>query len=472
MISELHRQFIDFAKGMPAIAIGWGQIKRDVEALKDELNGGTPGSASDYTRALDLPVHSLQYTVLVEDLEVSPTSQAGVLEPELKVKLTANVHLRGDPTAVIRSYEILSKSPTKLDLTLDPSANKVYWERNGIQEPEITPTWGINSDDHLLHTTLPDPKRDSYIQEVERQILWLTGPSFVKLAVDVLPKYNLSEVAPWLRFAAPLKVSCSDDHLVLTADKATMLVGHCSPETKSVEPDPAFPYGKAIPVPAFSSDHIDFAVYVPKSRLVNFYAEQLEPAVMVSDSGGGVVKWDMAGAVGLRALSIDIGISTHVGITGVITILSKVDFLAAARAWIDGPCGTRISLATATVIGDGDFSSDITVDLDLNTGDVEAKLQVTKSEINPRWDLGGGLLQPPLSNIGNAILDSISIEEVRKLTRNSASLGKWRVLRLPDAYVSGHVAGTAFKAQMQGLQNVSMVACVFPHGSDGLVGNA
>ncbi|SDO98962.1 hypothetical protein SAMN04489798_4389 [Pseudomonas arsenicoxydans] len=427
-ITRLHSSFIEFAKGMPSVGISWQLVNRDVQALLKTLSGVNPNSPSAYMGNIEMPVYQLAYSVFVDTLTVSPTGSGA----SLYTKLTANIHPLGRPGEVIRSYEIETSNHAKLSLGLDEATNEVFWRQQGGVIPRITPSWGPDADNILSSTTIPAPQKDNYLAEVEAQIIWMTGPTFVSLVAGVLPRYQLTEIIPWLRFSAPLVVSIEPSHILITAPRARMTIGDCMPETIDIIPDPAFPYGEAIPTAIVNSDDIDLAVYAPRTRLLSFFADKIKPAIMVSDSGGGVIKWSANGSIGLTSLEVDI--TTSRSLSGVIIVKAVIDFHADARAWIDGPCGTKASLASANVDGQGQFEADIKIDVDLNLRIIEATLVISRSDLTVDWDINTPLGWP-INEIGGEILNRMSKDEVRKLNGKVIKLGRWDILGLPISYL-------------------------------------
>jgi hypothetical protein len=448
-ISVLQAKFIDFARGMPAVAISWRQIKRDIDLKVQSLAGVNPAAPSPFLGNVRMPVHSLAFSVFVEALDVNPSGNTA----ELGVRLIANIHPHNQPDQVIRSYVIESDPTALIGLELDDTTNEVHWQEQGGSMPRITPDWGPDADAVLNTTSIPDPKRDNYLAEVERQIIWLTGPSFVRLVAGVLPRYRLSEIVPWLRLSAPLRIELASPHIVITSTRATLLVGDCTPEAITIEPDPAFPYGEAIPAPTLDSSDIELAVYAPKTRLFEFFAKKVSPAIMVSDSGGGVVKWSLAGSIGLKSIVIDL--KSAQGLTGVIAIDSSVDFVAGARAWIDGPSGSKLSLASASVLGTGNFGADIQLAVDVAARSLEAVLTITHSSLpNVSWDIGTPLGWP-LDQIAGEILNHVSRQEIQKLAGSVSRIGKWEVVGLPLKYLDTYRPWETPIAHSEGLAGVS-----------------
>lgn len=450
-ISDLQAKFIAFAKGMPAVAISWAQVNRDVGRVIKSLAGTNPGKPSSYMGNIRMPVYGLAYSVFLETLALIPRGTMG----DLSIKLTANVHPDGHPDQVIRSYVIETNPSAVVSLEFEDTTNKVYWEERGGSNPKITPAWGPNADAILASTTISVPQKDHYLDEVERQIIWLTGPSFVRLVTGVLPRYNLGEIVPWLRLRPPLRVDLSLPHIVITSSRAAMTVGDCTPTTINIEPDPRFPYGHSIPVASISADAVDLAVYAPKTRLFEFFAQKIEPAILVSDSGGGCIKWSLAGSMGLKGIVVDL--LTAQGLSGVIAIGASVDFVAAARAWIDGPCGTKLSLASASVLGTGDFGAEVRLSIDIKARYIEAALAVTKSVLpNVSWDISA--LGWPLDQIAGEILNHVSKDEIRKLAGTVTRIGKWELVGIPLEYLDTIGINEFSEAHAEGFAGVSAFA--------------
>jgi len=284
-ISYLHNDFIKVAAGMPAIAISWQQIKRDVKYLEGKLAGTSPDQPAPSLANIPMPVFDLAYSAFVEHLEVKESGNHAVLD----VKLRANVHLLGRPTEIIYSYVIETANPATLVLDYNRAGNQVFWRQQGNVIPRISGQFGPNADAVLARTKIPEPRRDTYISDVDRNIKWLTASNFINLVTDALIRYQLDELAWWFRFAEPIQFAVTSSHILITASRATLIVGDCNPDSIEIEPDLNFPYGERIPAPTIASDHIDFAVYAPRTRLFQFFAKKIEPAVLVADHGGGVI---------------------------------------------------------------------------------------------------------------------------------------------------------------------------------------
>lgn len=454
-ISDLQYRFITFAKGMPAIAFSNDQMDRELKQIVEKLKGQFPDHPATSTADIPMPTYNLAFSVFLKDLKVELFSGYAKLSAEL----IATVHRRGRPDEVIREYRVDTVDPIKIVFDYDAVNRELYWRQDGVAVPKITPSWNANADAVLAQTTIPDPKKDTYLAEVETPILWSTRNTFVALLIDVLPRYPLGEMAPWLSLLEPLRFDFAGDHMIVTASRAQIAVGGCSPSTIIVEPDPDFPYGEQIPNPTFKAKSVDIAVYLPKTRLIDFVSGSIEPAILVANQGrSGIIKWSVSGAFGLKQLTAEIktGIVYPNGtsVSGIIGLFTAIDFVGAARAWVDGPSGSKLGLAGGSVLGSGEFSADIRIEANVSAGFVTGDLQVTKSELT---HIDFDVNTPfgwPLDAIAGEILDHLTRKEIRKLTNRVVHLGRWDFMGIPLSYLDSLGTARAFPI-MEGLKGVS-----------------
>lgn len=454
-ISQLQHQFLTFARSMPAIAIGNELIERDLINILSKLGGAYPSTPAKSMADIPMPVYDLSYSVFLDSLGVSLKNGFA----ELNTSLTATVHRRGRPDEIIREYKISSTSPIKIVLDYESVSKNIFWRQDGLALTKIDPAWGRNADDVLARTKIPDPKRDSYISEIETNIVWSTKNTFVSLVINVLPRYSLDEIAPWLALLEPIRFDFGQDHTVITASRARVDLGGCSPTTIVVEPDPLFPYGQPIPAPSSRAHFVDIAVYFPKTRLVDFVSGPIQPAILVSsENRSGLIKWSISGSFGIKKFMADINtvISLPNGpvVFGAIGISTAIDFVGAARAWVDGPSGTRLGLAGGSVIGSGEFSAEIRLEADIAGGFIRGDLKVTKSEL-PYVDFDVNTpFGWPLDAIAGDILDHVAKGEIRKLTNQIVHLGQWEFLGIPLSYLDTFGTSRVFPV-MEGLKEVA-----------------
>lgn len=460
-ISDLQSEFIAFARGMPAASISWRLVQANIANLLKSLAGTNPGSPQ--ASMGNIPVvdqssppktlYNMAYSVFLDSLSLNRNGAA----VQLYFKLSANVHPVNQPTNVIRSYEIETVQQIYLVLRYDYPSNTLIWSPQPAPAPQITTAWGANADASLAATTVPQPQRATYENQIEPDFLARTSANVVSLVVNTLPTYSLSDILPWLKFHPPLRFNFGSSHILVTSSAATLTIGDCNPQTVDIVPDPTFPYGQQIPAPTLYSGAIDLSVYLPRTQLISFLAGLMEPAVQVSDSGGGAIKWALGGSVGLKSLNVTL--QSVQGLTGVVSVQAGVDLVATAQAWVDGPSGLKLSLASASLIANGQVGANVSVTLDLVTGYVDASLTVTNCQVNPNWAVNILNLWP-LNVLADNILDSVSTNEAQKLTGHVVQLGKWNVLGLVQGYLATLPSNVQAKPYSEGLAQVSALVAV------------
>jgi hypothetical protein len=463
-ISDLQSNFIAFAKGMPAAAISWRVITATVADLLGKLAGTNPGSPNPAMGNIPVvdnsvppkQIYNLAYSVFLDGLTISQA--AG--KANLYFKLTANVHPVNQSTLVIRTYTIETTTVVPVEIDYDYPTNQVFWAPSAKPAPQITSAWGPNAVTALAATTIPAPQQATYQNNIEPNFLSQTAAAVVDLVANALPKYDLGELLPWLKFQAPLQIGIGTSHVLFTSSYATLTIGECSPQTVNIVPDPNFPYGQTIPAPTLSDASVDLAVYLPRTRLIDFVSGLVEPAVQVSESGGGVIQWKISGSVGLNSLSAFV--QTAQGLSGVISLQAGVNLLAGAKAWVDGPSGIQLSLASASLIGTGQLGADIVATIDLTSGVVTVTLTVTNCQVQPKWSLDTPLGWA-INAVGSQILNVVTSNEAQKLTGHVTQLGRWNVLGFLQGYLKTLPPGLQAIANSEGLANVSALIAVSSH---------
>ncbi len=443
--TSLMKNFILFAKSMPAVAVQGSRLVRGVQILANELRGEKPALPHPRLRNIPLPTYGLAYSVFVDELLF-------VIEPmTVSAKISVHVHVQDKLDAVISEYIISCPSSIGLEFLLDEDNNEIYFSQVSSPPPTILPSFATSSDEILRAQGLAEPVRDTYLREVELPILWLTSPTFVQLVIKSLPRLNLSELAPSLTFKSPLRSMFSEGYYIFSSPKVYISTGGCEPKSILVEPDPMFPYGEPLPQ-STRSPRTRHAVYLPKTRLLSFIADKIQPAIQVRASEtGGVIKWAGSGSIGLGALEIDIAQGEDV--RGIISLRARIDFSAAARAWIDGPCG-EINVTSAQIDGTGELSLDFSVKLDTQTLLISAELIVTSSDLTDVHFVVGNLPWP-LSAVADEILGSLARQEVRKLTGRAQRVGEWPIVGEPGLFLAGGRPPTYSKPNVEGCGRIA-----------------
>ncbi|MEO1681375.1 MAG: hypothetical protein AAFU80_24790 [Pseudomonadota bacterium] len=455
--TDLQKDFFDFAGGRPAVSISKQVVVTGVGNLRNELSGVYPDAPSLLMANARLPVYNLAYSVFVDDLEIL----LNTANPELKIAVRATVHPFGDPKKVISTYTITFDEPILLNIRYNSSIRELYWDPSSSPVPIIEPEFSADAEDILASQGVQDPVIDNYIQQVETPIIWNTSSSFIRLVIDALPRYSLSELVPWLTFIDPLQITMSDNYILCTADKSMISIGGCTPIEMVVEPDPDFPYGQPAPIQTEIS-RADVSLYLPKTRLISFVSDTVQPAIMANTGvRGGVIKWQMSGAFGLKEFFLDVSGGIQVGnpfggdltLSGLFEAHTAIDFVGVARAWVDGPCGTKVGLASADVIADGRFAANIAITYAPTEGTLTADLFVTDANLNSGINIDA--VGWPIDDILGLLADHLAEKEVKKLASTVARIGKWEFLRTPDWLLEGIEQDALLAPVTEGQSHVS-----------------
>jgi hypothetical protein len=462
-ISDLHARFVNFASSMPAIAISWAQIGRDIADFVSSLQAGVhyPGTPSPSLANIPLPTYGLAYSVFVNNIDVRRAGLGAILDANIR----ATVHPVGRPDMVIKYYDIQTLLPNRVTLHYDQTTGDVYWLSVG-GAPTITPNWyGTGPADPaviaaLQMTTIPAPQDVNFEQQVEVPLIWVTAPSFLRLVAGILPRYNLHQILPWITLEAPALFNLQSDHIIITSKRATSTVGECDPQTTVIDPDPNFPE-KPVPAPTIRDPEIDFAVYARQQTFSDFFSQPIRQQVKVSESFGGIIKLELSGSSEIDCNNPYVVTQTSQGQKGIFILNNPVaNMTPEIKVEIDGPCGPISQAfdefdAVASITGEIDFD----VVQRSTVGFVHGKFHVTSYTL----DAADTQNQPPdpiIAQVLDPIKNGLANQEFNKLIGTAESRGQWPVLGLSTLYLKTMTLGDHPIAYAEGLAGVSGLVAV------------
>ena len=465
--TDLQVHFHSFAGGRPALAFSLEHLEAVTSQFGQRLAGVYPHSPHVMMRNARLPVYDLAYSGFVRDLKLDLTNGT----PQLDAKLVATVHPYGDPSKVIAKYDVTLDRPLDVFLSYSEASRELRWASRTSPPANVAPRFTNDAEEILRNLTdVPEPVLNSYERKVEATIVWNTSNTFVQLILSALPPIDIGEMAPWLTLLDPLQFDFGQRFVIVTSDKVSMTIGDCSPTNVMIEPDPHFPYQRTGPVQRTLSRAL-VAVYLPKTRLLEFVARNVMPSIMY-DTGerGGIIKWRMNGAFGLEEFIVDISDGIEIGtrrsgftLRGTLSTSTAIVLTGVARAWIDGPCGTRVGLASAAMQGDGAFAADIVISYrspgasgapDFGAT-LEAELVVTRLKLDPNVDIDA--VGWPIDDIIGELTDHLVAREVYKLAGAVRKLGKWDMIAVPSWLVDLLGNGALIAPVIESLEGVSSV---------------
>lgn len=441
--TDLQVELHSFAAGSPAFAFSIAALHQAVSHYAKSLSGKYPDEPHPLMANAPLPLYGLAYSCFIDELRLAFTGE----DVQLYSMLKATVHPFGRPRDVIAYYAVILENPLDVHLEYEEPSRTLRWACRTSPRAKVFPAFTPDAETILASLQFEEPLLETYERSVERAIIWNTSNTFVQLVLSALPTIDLGEIAPWMTMISPLRIKVGDRYLCVTANKIRLSLGGCVPNEITSEPDPSFPYTKVLPGKTEASKVL-LAVYFPKKRLVDYVAGNFQPAIGF-DTGnrGGLLKWRAAGAFGLQSFSIDISGKIEVGnpwsggnitLQGLLTISTALTISGVARAWVDGPCGTKVGLASADVLGDGKIKADFSVTyhspLDLSgsqTGAaLEAEFAITQADVDPNIDIN--LVGWPIDDIAGEIGDYIIGKEIRKLAGKIRQQRRWDVMSVPE----------------------------------------
>lgn len=471
--TDLQVQFHNFAGGRPAIGIALSRLEEMISDFGNQLSGRFPDRPHTFMKNAKLPIYKLAYSGFIDDLSLDLSGH----KPKLNVEMRATVHPFSSPSRVIAEYNISLGQPIEVFLSYSQPSQELRWASRVSPLASVKPKFTNDAESILLDLGVSDPVLETYEHKVETPIVWNTAQNFVQTVLNALPPIEIRELADWLTLLEPLQFDFGNRFLVITSDKAKISLGKCSPEDVLVEADPDFPYGRPPPVGGVHSKVLA-SVYLPKTRLVDFVSKNVMPAVMF-DTGerGGIVKWRMNGAFGFKAFSIQLKDGVEMGnpwsgdltLRGSLSAQTDLSVTGVARAWVDGPCGTRVGLASASIQGDGAFAADLAITYRSTGGHrgpdyeatVEAEMLVTQAELDPNIDIE--MVGWPIDDIVGELADHLVEREVHKMSGMVRKLGRWEVIGVPSWLVDLESVGdaAALAPVVEAQEGVSAVFGIF-----------
>jgi hypothetical protein len=374
-------------------AIGGNDLAGVIEGIIISL-------ASSTGRNTNIPLDqssSVRFSFLFDSASFQLSTTLG-----LSVKLKIKLHPNGKPNEPIVTvdYDI---QDAQLEPLYDTAVAEFCWISASTGSISLADeTWG--TDQALIdagyqksdHTA----DKEKFLEDIYYGFKWLNSRALLPSIIRNIP---FPQVQKWfLPFAlmSPFKYAVQSRDLIIWTDVVRNVFQGCgTSETPSTPPSPSWRVRPGSPAPSSRFDNADvpFALYIAATNLVSWQAGQVAPAVMLSGGGGGFIRWSYDVAAAVRSLMLDLipapnggGLSLHLALR----------IAGLATAWIDGPSGTRLSLATAGLTADGTVDATAIVEYDPKSGHIDLETTVAAAIDKNSVDLsGGGLFDEVLADI-------------------------------------------------------------------------
>jgi hypothetical protein len=319
----------------------------------------------------------------------------------------------------------------------------------------------------LQKTKLPSPQDVNFEATIEPRVLDNANSFLRVLTSNVLPRYELHTIVPWLRLQTPWLVDTDSDFVIITGEATTIApVGDCNSQQLPVSHDPTFP-SEHVPSPSLPDAEIDFAVYARHQVFSDFFSAMIAKPVGFSDSIGSIRRLELTGDV--RAASANkplVLVQTNQGPIGTLVmnafeslLYSQIDIV------VEGVCSTHRTNNVDGLTGSAKLAGQINFSAVINSkfvGSVNGHLQFTNKQV----------FTTALSNGDPFVIAMLSSKidaEVDKgfdvLMGEKDRVCNWTMFEMPPSYLQTIPTGMYPMAHAEGLADVSgLVAMIRQKG--------
>jgi hypothetical protein len=311
---------------------------------------------------------------------------------ELSIDLRVWLHPTGQPNNPIVTllYRI---ARARIQPLYDTTISEFCWISVSTGSVTlVSETWG--TDQALIdagyektdHTT--DKQR--FLEEIFYGFKWVNDANLLPSIIRNIPFPQLQKWFLPFALQFPFDYAIQDGYLIIWTKLVSNIFHNCGPaQTPSTPPKSGFQVRAGSPAPSSPYDNYSppFALYIAATNLVSWQANQLAPAVMLSGSGGGFIRWGYDLAVGVKSFMLDL-IPAPNG--GGLALHLDLRVAGIATAWIDGPSGTRLSLASCSLTADGTVDASAVVEYVPKTGQIDLDTTIHAAIDKSSIDLSGG----------------------------------------------------------------------------------
>jgi hypothetical protein len=377
----------EYLEGASPDGAGFGiYYKTTEQAVLDLVNKLSASNSINTDVALDQSAN-VRFSFLFDQKTFSLSASLG-----LSVDLRVWLHPIGKSAEPIVTA-VYSIKNAQLEPIYDASISEFCWiSKNAASMTLSSEQWG--QDQALIDAgyIAKDGTADkqAFLQDIYYGFKWLNARNLLPSIIRTIP---FPQVQRWFlpyALSFPFRYSVLNGYLIVLTDTVQNIFDDCgASQSPSVPPTATWELKAGSPPPASPFDNAtpDFMLYVGAKNLVSWHARQIAPAVMLSGAGGGFVRWSYDIAVGVTSFLLDL-IPAPNG--GGLALHMDLRLAGQAAAWIDGPSGTRLSLASATITADGAVDATAIVHYVPSSGHIDLDADVGVSVDKNSVHLGAG----------------------------------------------------------------------------------
>lgn len=324
----------------------------------------------------------------------------------LSMKLDVVIHLPSNVAAeIVRvSYEL---ADVPINGGFDRGRDECFWKAaapNAINKTaeqwEQAPALNLIAAGFVDAAGAADKQR--FLEEVFYGFVWINKTNLLDTILRAVPFPQVQRFLGPIQLAGLLQSEVIDQHLAVWTDEVNVL-GQCGggvlPKT-GVATSWSAQGASAVKSP-WDGREPALGLYIGATTLLDWHAGYLAPAIAFRKSGGGFVRYDVDGALSLQRLALVLRIDPN---GGSLELDAGLHLLAYADSFIDGPCGSRLSLLSATIQADASARAVIGVHFEQKALalvlDIDIQADVDRNSVNI---VSGGLLGGIIGELTEAL---------------------------------------------------------------------
>lgn len=371
--------------------------------------------SSDPSRYQDIPLDRgrVRFSFTIDPAKFNFTSRF-----EVSLQIRVWLHPAGDPSQEIVTL-LYDVDHVPISATFDGNVAEFVWTTASNKSATLLSEQWNPSDAPLLAAGYVagdgSADRQLFKEEIYFGFVWVNARNLLPAILRSIP---FPQVQVWFlafRLQPPFQTKVEGGYIHVWTEQI-IDVGHtCGiSEIPSTAPGPNWKASAGTPGSPIDADEPPVAVYLAAINLARWQANGLAPAVMLSGSGGGFIRYSYDAAVSLQSFELTL----HPGPAGgTLSLDAKLRALGLASAWIDGPSGSRLSLISLGITADGDLRGSATATFNVSRAriDIEAHLRASIDQRSVQIE-GGGLW--PLTVIIAEVAELLARNGAFKLTKS------------------------------------------------------
>lgn len=351
-----------YLEGRSPEGVGFGfrldQLGRAVQRMLARLQNRPSDGVN---RNLPLPIAEVAASFSVDPATFRMDGLSGAISLDLDLWL----HQQGDPATAIyvMGYRLQDEAVVA---GIDHAAQRIFLEpRAGSTARIHSQSWGADADLVLVRLGYVDAAgladRARFQSEVITPFQWLNARGLLRAIVRSFP---VPDVFSWFETIRPVGAISADvgaGYLIAWSESAAIAIPDCAlPPSQGQGPSVVPDVVAGVPKPwsAFDLRAPGLMLYYAATPLLDWHAGVFMPAVAFHQEHDGFPGWAVDGHVGVQRLRVRFEPRAD---GGALTFDGELRVLGHASSWINGPCGLRVDVGTATFSGPGTLQGELAV---------------------------------------------------------------------------------------------------------------